>query len=187
MIAYGLLFCHGGEEDCGHCVGDSRRKQDQRKGHTGQDSVDRQGRTIIQPVKTEMTGDQYRFNTVKNVYKKPAAGKRKGKSKDFFHVRSRRAEISETVAGFPIIPEDHQQGEDHRDQFASYKTCHSQHRGNGQALFCQDQEEAVGDPDSGTLFQKLGGCRYGHLLFGIVVSVDTGVESSHRNGKGHEF
>ena len=51
MIAYGLLFCHGGEEDCGHCVGDSRRKQDQRKGHTGQDSVDRQGRTIIQPRK----------------------------------------------------------------------------------------------------------------------------------------
>ena len=65
MIAYSLLFRHRGQENCGHCVCDSRGKQDQGQGHTGQNPVDRQSRTVIQSVKAQMTGDQYRFNAVK--------------------------------------------------------------------------------------------------------------------------
>ena len=84
MISYGLLLCDRGQKDRGYSICNGRGKQDQRKDHTGQDTVDRQGRAVVQSVKAQMPWNQYRLNTVQNIYQKAAAGQGKREDKDFF-------------------------------------------------------------------------------------------------------
>lgn len=119
MISHGLAFSNGRQKYGRNCIGNGTGKENERQCHTGEDTVYRQGRGIIQSVKTQMSGNENGLYTVEKIYQKAVAGQGKRKAYYRFKVRKRGKHMPDLIVGFGVITEDNKTGKHHGPQFTA--------------------------------------------------------------------
>ena len=77
MISHSLAFCNGGQKYSGNCIGDGTGKENERQRHTGENTIYREGRGIIQSIKPQMSGNENRLYAMEKIYQKTVAGQGK--------------------------------------------------------------------------------------------------------------
>ena len=182
-------------------IGDGRRKQDQRKAHSGEYPVDPEGIGIAESKQHQPVWNIDGFYALEQIENDTVGGKRNGKRKqlsDNFKVlwhrscrmRAKLLSLNKGRNGLSwknmVCPcKDCDQRYDHRSAFSDDKTYYGEADRWLHPLAAADKIDQIDGADTADLFGKLGNGRDSSLAYSIKIAVNAGMNGCHGDGKGN--